>query len=515
MASTVALCLFVAGIASLFFLDRSDPPRPSVALWLPVLWLWINGSRPISVWLGLGPPSEVPGELPASSQLDQLVGGTLMLIGLVVLVRRHRMTLAVLRAGWPIFLYFSFALVSLVWSDFAPWGLKRWFRAIGELAMVMIIVTDAQPIAALKRVLSRVGFVLIPTSVLLIKYYPHLGRGYDAWGAMVNVGVTPAKNSLGVLVYVLALGTVWQIISLLSDRKQPRRSCRLVAQCALLCFCIEIFFSAHSATPAACFVLGAGLMFGSNVLSSRQSSGAVHALVMAVLIVGSLAAFFDAVPLIVNAMGREADFTGRTPIWQLLGGMAPNPFVGAGFETFWVGPRVAYLDQLFRGINQAHNGYLEVYLNLGALGLVLVALMFVHGYYRAAGAVRNDLGLGSLLVAYIVTAITYNMTEAGFRMLSPSWFFLMLAILAASRVTRVSVRHGRRAPGLLCEPALHTATSVGSGVKSWAGLRHSRRMTHPCSPKVTHQDGSILLLVGRYPLLVMRGLAAADDNVAP
>ena len=43
--------LCVVGIVGLFVLDRDNGPRPSKALWIPVAWLFINCSRPVSLWL--------------------------------------------------------------------------------------------------------------------------------------------------------------------------------------------------------------------------------------------------------------------------------------------------------------------------------------------------------------------------------------------------------------------------------------------------------------------------------
>jgi O-antigen ligase len=160
-----------------------------------------------------------------------------------------------------------------------------------------------------------------------------------------------------------------------------------------------------------------------------------------------LADIFDVLAEAMKAIGRQANFTGRTPVWKALTTMAPNPIVGAGFETFWIGPRVAYLGHLFRAINEAHNGYLEVYLNLGWLGVGLIALILMQGYRRAVGAFRRgrDPTFGSLLVAYIVTAVTYSITEAGFRMLSVSWFFLLLSVIATGLVT-VRHSHAKNSP---------------------------------------------------------------------
>jgi len=73
-------------------------------------------------------------------------------------------------------------------------------------------------------------------------------------------------------------------------------------------------------------------------------------------------------------------------------------------------------------------------LNLGWVGIGLIALILLQGYRTTARAFRRDPALGGLLVAYVVTAAVYNITEAGFRMLDPLWFFLLLSLVAASRL---------------------------------------------------------------------------------
>jgi len=428
MGSSIALCVFIVVITGLFFLDRDNSVRTSKALWLPVIWLWINGSRSISAWLGVGSQSDSP--------IDELVAGTLIVLGIIVIGRR-RDVIFLLRRSWPIALYFSFCLVSLLWSDFPGHGFTRWIRALGDLVMVMVLVTDAQPTAALRRFFSRVGFLLLPTSVLLIKYYPNLGRGFDEWGLATNVGVTTNKNLLGVVTFVIGLGTIWQVLWLLRNRKQPNRARHLLAQCTLLFFGILLLFTAHSATSGACFTLGAAFMVVTALPVFGRRPTAVHAVVFAMLLGGGLFVLLGGQGAAAQAVGRDATFTGRTAVWALVIPMAPNPMVGAGFENFWFGPRLEYLRSIYHPINEAHNGYIEVYLNLGLLGVGLVALILTQGYRSAVAAFRRDSALGSLLVAYILTAAIYSVTEAGFRMVSAMWIFLLLSVVAASRVTGV------------------------------------------------------------------------------
>ncbi len=447
----IALLLFAVGIAGLFFLDHDKTARPSKAVWLPAIWLAINGSRSVSTWLGVGVARMAPGQLPPENLLDQAVAATLMILGAVVVYSRRKEAGAVLRASWPIVLYFSFALFSLCWSDFPAWGLKRWVRALGDVIMVLVVATDARPAAALRRLFSRVGFVLLPASMLLIKYYPDLGRGFDSWGRsneIVNVGVTTNKNSLGVLAYVLTLGALWQVLELLRDKNQPNRRRRLLAHGALLAFGLSALQAAHSATSEASFVLGAALMLALAMRFFRGRPAAVHALALAILLCGGAAVLLGGEAAAARALGRKPDLTGRTEIWKILIPMCPNPIGGAGFETFWLGSRAGSAARAVGGldaINESHNGYIEVYLNLGLIGVSLFALILVQGYGRAVRAFRRDPALGALLVAYVATAATYNVAEAGSRMLNPAWFFLLLAIAAAGRVA--PGEEGRSAQG--------------------------------------------------------------------
>jgi len=177
------------------------------------------------------------------SAADQLDGNpiqrniftALMLMGLIVLaIRRHNVA-AVLRANKIVVLFFLYCALSLIWSDYPDVGLKRWIKACGDLVMVLIILTDPQWRAALQRFLARIGFLLIPISVLLVRYYPYLGRGYkEQDGRQVFEGVTNDKNMLGVLCLLFGLGALWRFAYERIERHSPGRKGRLLAQGTLL-----------------------------------------------------------------------------------------------------------------------------------------------------------------------------------------------------------------------------------------------------------------------------------------
>jgi exopolysaccharide production protein ExoQ len=438
MNPSIASLLYACGIAGLFYLDRDKSIRTSKALWLPVLYLLVLGSRPVSYWLGITPPSGTNSQFD-SSPVDGAFFQISLLVAIFVLVHRGPKALTFLNVNFPILIYFFYCLLSVCWSDYPVVAFKRWIKATGDIAMILIVLTDEQPIAALRRLFSRVGFVLVPLSLLFIKYYPMLGRRYDPWtGFQMNTGVTFDKNMLGVITFVLLLGAVWRVLALLwSDETPPYRGRHLLAQGVLLALGILVLLISNSVTSLVSFTMGAGLMLATRTRFIRRNAAGVHVLILLLVLTVSSVILLAGRASVAHALGRSANLA-RMDIWEAIIPMASNPVVGTGFESFWLGTRIERLAQRFPnlGLNEAHDGYIEVYLQLGWVGLGLIGLVWIDGYRRAVKAFRHYPALGGLLLAYILTATIYNVTEAGFRMLHPMWFFLLFAVFGSELHSR-------------------------------------------------------------------------------
>jgi len=133
----------------------------------------------------------------------------------------------------------------------------------------------------------------------------------------------------------------------------------------------------------------------------------------------------------LQSLGRNSTLTGRTQIWAAVLAQRINPVLGTGFESFWMGNRLQSVWSLSQvGIEEAHNGYLELYLNLGWVGLTLLGMLIVTGYRNALALFRRDPVAGRLRIGFLTCGVIYSCTEAGFRMMSPVWIGFLLAIVA-------------------------------------------------------------------------------------
>jgi O-antigen ligase len=434
MKSQIAFLVFSLVIALLFRLDRNSKVRLSPALWIPVIWLMIASSRNVAQWIQFSAPVEEAAGGDAYTEgnsIDRNVLSLLMFVGVVTLARRGKALLEVMRANIPILAYFLYCAVSVLWSEYPSVGFKRWFRALGDVVMVFVILTDPHWRESAIRLLKRVGFVLLPMSILVIRYFSEIGRAYSPWdGSPSWTGVTTSKNLLGMISLLFGLASEWQLIQWFLSPKAGRAWGVMIANGVVLSTAGYLLHTAHSATSVACFALGSAVMIFASVRAVARRSFLIHIAVGSVVFLAFSSLFLNLGSSLVEGLGRDSSLTGRTDIWNIVLSLVTNPILGTGYESFWLGWRLEKMRRIYwNNVNQAHNGYLEVYLNLGWVGISFLTVALLSGYRRVVESVRSQQGgFGSLLLAYFLVTVVYNFTEAAFKMMHPVWFCFLLAI---------------------------------------------------------------------------------------
>lgn len=124
----------------------------------------------------------------------------------------------------------------------------------------------------------------------------------------------------------------------------------------------------------------------------RRTSGRARTVVfasgIAIALLGVIAAILARAPLL-GLLGKSGDLTNRLDIWQRVGELAmQRPVAGWGWVSYWA-PWVEPFDDLvvIKGVTylQAHNAWLDVFLQLGAIGVALFALLVVGALVRSWG----------------------------------------------------------------------------------------------------------------------------------
>jgi len=434
MSQIIASIIFTIGILGLFYLDRHEDSRLSKATWIPAIWLFFCSSRAPSLWFGGQDSFDTAAAYAEGSPFDRNIFIILLLAALAVLLVRSGRVGPMLRNNVMILLFFLFCAASILWADFPFIAFKRFIKALGDVGMVLIILTDPAPMAAMKRLLTRLGFLLFPLSALFIKYYPDIGRRLTKSWSAEAIGVTTQKNELGLDCMMYGVFFLWMLVSIYRDREDPGRRRRLLAYGTVVAMIMWLLSQCNSMTSITGLAMAGGVMW----LASRPSRrpALVHLFVVVVLALALTAVFFDPGGGMVGALGRDPTLTGRKDTWKLLVSLPTNAWVGHGFESFWLGDRLMNIRKRLDDfpINEAHNGYLEVYLNLGWAGICFIALLLVSAYKRIISGIRRDPEGASLFLGLFLCTLIFSLTEAAFRLNCISWILFLLAIIAAPGV---------------------------------------------------------------------------------
>jgi O-antigen ligase len=433
MPPALAAALTILAIALLLHFDAKFSEKHSRALWLPVLWLGITGSRFVSQWMNLS-------DIGASASYDE--GSpidALYFMGLIALAARVLMQRGIdfgrllVENKW-LFALLLFSLVSIAWSDFPFIAFKRWIKTLGHPLMALIIITEAEPMAALRWVLKRCAFFLLSVSVLFIKYYPEYGRGFDNWtGTAFNNGIGLSKNDLGYVCMAMGIFFVWNLLTAARGADGKWRPWEIGLSIGFIWMDLWLLTMSDSATSLMTMGLGVlvMLLLGLRIVSKRYIGTLV---VTVALLAWWLESTFDVYAQVVEMLGRDPSLTDRTEVWADVLAMQDKPLLGFGFETFWLGPRLDILwEKWWWKPNQAHNGYIEMYLNLGAVGLGLFAVLLISTFRKIGRQLLTDFAFARLRLAFLFAILAFSYTEAPFKAVHFIWTIFYIIALDYSR----------------------------------------------------------------------------------
>src|SRR5215831_1973867 len=449
MPPLIALILWLVLLLALLRFDPARDQGVSFAVWIPVIWMFIVGSRLPSQWLGVQVGSFAEAAESGNS-LDRTVFSVLILASVLVLMSRSFNWLGFFSRNLFLLAFLSFGLASIFWSDFPFVALKRWFRDFGNYLVILVPLTEANALGAIRALIRRSCYLLIPLSILLIKYFPALARQYESYSGTVSfVGAATSKNMLGTVCLIGGIFFFWDLVTRWPERKE-RRARRIVAlDLAFFAMTLWLLNLSKSATSQVCLALGCLVIGAAHLRMVKRNPMLIKVLVPVGFFLFLILVFgFEMTGKVAQQLGRDPTLTDRTVIWNAVLSVHTNPFLGTGYESFWIGSRILQVWQVRYGINEAHNGYIDVYLNLGGIGLVLLSGFLFAGYRRICQKFTESYALGVLGLATWAVILFYNMTEAAFKG-GLLWLMLLLCATAIPiRAEAAALERSRSRTGL-------------------------------------------------------------------
>jgi exopolysaccharide production protein ExoQ len=243
-------------------------------------------------------------------------------------------------------------------------------------------------------------------------------------------GVFAHKNVLGKNMVLLSWGCVYR----LNGKQIVRRGWALV----VLAMAMGLLVFAKSATSLILFGLLFIILPVFRLLRLPRFQLVIGSLFAAIGSLGVAAVVIPNRSSIFALFGKNSDLTGRTELWsQVITAIGRHPWHGYGVYSFWLGtfgPSASVIEAVGWDVPHAHNGILDLLLDVGAIGLALFVLAYLSG---VSGAIRNyresrsDKDLWPLMVLIVFAGA--NLTESSIIHQSLFWTLFMSATFRASR----------------------------------------------------------------------------------
>jgi len=413
MPPQIALLLCTTFVLFLLRLDRKQFPEVSISLWIPTVWVLISSSKPLGVWFGVGGV-----DMESGSPLDRLVLSVIFCLGLIVLLRRRFNWIHAMHENPWITILIAYMFASIFWSDIPFSSFKRCIRELVALTMAFLVSSEKKPLSALQSLFTRIIYILIPFSLLLIKYYPNLGVEYGRWsGSLMWIGVASQKNGLGLLCLFAFFFLVWTLIKRWQGRDVPVAWYQTPIELYLLVLTTWLFMGpnlslAYSATSTIALTVGLTAFFVFLWMKEHRryiSAGTLIFIIVFIIVYGTITPFMGKLTMIdvSSAFGRDETLTERTTIWAVLVPHAmEKPIFGHAFGGFWT-------DEMRRQTSSyGHNGYLDAILDMGVIGLILLSAFLLSSCQKSRQMMIHEFDWSILWICLLLMAAVHNIAES-------------------------------------------------------------------------------------------------------
>ncbi len=420
-------------IAVLLVRDCKRRKSVSAAVWIPMLMVLAFSSRTPAGWLSngtyavtTGPTNEAPRSL-----VDQTFFATTIAASAIVASMRGVKWIKLLGANITLALFFLYFIVSSLWSAYHADSLIRALKDFGTtVPIVAVILSEKDPVEAVRAVYVRCACILFPLSFLLIRYYGQFGRQYDKSGGVTFTGVATQKNSFGELLMVFSLILIWDHLETRTATAKWPWSGMRIDILVLLVMGIWHLNVSQSKTSLLCFLIGLTLLVSMRWANSRVIG---YLLLLTTLCLPFLVLltnqFSSNMGFVLEALGRDDTFTGRADIWQHITLQTVNPLVGAGYWNFWSGSGGrAIANAIQFDTPNAHNGYLDIYLDGGLIGLFLLACVLITYGRRLIKHLPGNL-FSRFRFIFLIVVIIHNLTESSFARPTVNWLTFVLVLI--------------------------------------------------------------------------------------
>ena len=351
-------------------------------------------------------------------------------ISMVLLSLRAKTLVRILPKGKWLWIYCVIGALSIAWSIDVGLTFIGVLQTLIQVSVFgLYFASRFNPKHQLYIIGSALGITVL-VNLFYIALLPSIGIHTDDKFMGAWKGFYANKNAFsGVMLWSLA------VFYLLSFKDRNRVATKIARVGLFMAPILVILSTSKTALILFIFLLASLIIWGRYLWQGRRTVLAVDiALLSTLILVGGIISQWVA---IVTGLGKDPTLSGRTIIWEsAIAQINQKPLFGYGYAAFWtednpVARRIG--DALYPGFYtyHSHNGFLDILLNVGWLGLGLFMIGFISTWVLALKYAYKPQSPGdSWPLAVMILVTLYNTTESTLTSDNINWLFYVLAYLS-------------------------------------------------------------------------------------
>jgi len=359
----------------------------------------------------------------------QTIYGGIYAVCFLILGIHWRQAIHIAMANKLLLLLLGIAFASVFWSVAPEVTVRRSAALAGTTLFGFYLAMRFSLSAQLRLLACMLGI----SALLSLVFALALPTIYGPFSAEPWRGIYEGKNQLGVH---MALGSLVFLLIAMNDR---RHSWVAWTACALS---VILLLLSNSMTSLIIFV-GLLILLPLYRVLRWDYTLSISFLIVAVLLGGSIALWlWSNQEAVLTALGRDVTMSQRTLLWAAVVDMIQErPWLGYGYGAFWL-DAAGMSSSIIMGLNlgsfpYAHNGILDLWLDLGLLGVSAFIVMFLIYSLRAVAWVRSTKTAEGLWpLAYTTFILLFNMTEGAFLRQNSALWVLYVATMSSLAIKR-------------------------------------------------------------------------------
>ncbi len=374
----------------------------------------------------------------------QCVWAVIYSVVIVFLVPHSNAVLRLMTANKLLMLLTLLCIVSAAWSDDPLVSLRKGVALLGTTLVGLLLAIRFEIRGQLRLLTTALGLAAL-TSLIVSLCWPQLCPATEFSFGSWN-GVFSHKNLLG---RSMSLG----VIAFLSLDRTTLPAILFSWSGAALCG--TLLLASHSQTALLVLIAMIVAQCGSALLRLgwRQASAAFLSLLLMALPLAWFA--FERSENLLILLHRDATLTGRARIWSFAAlSFAHHRWLGYGYGAFWwVSNESRQTLALIRyPTPHAHNGLLDLGLQLGIVGIAIFLTGWIVSAFAAARNIRRSASHECRWpLLYLLFLLLYTVTENS--LLSPNSLLWIFYVSACTSVTLKPIRSPLSRQTLVPEPS--------------------------------------------------------------